>query len=258
MTINITPINAFNDNYIWAITANNNSALTLVDPGQAQPCINFIKQHNLSLSYILVTHHHPDHVGAIAELIDLFPQATVFGPANENIPHKAVALKEGDTVPLPEFEVEYTVLDVPGHTAGHIVYFNDEVLFCGDTLFSGGCGRLFEGTPAQMHNSLAKLKSLPAHTKVYCAHEYTLSNLAFAQAVEPNNRALDSYSQHVQGLRAENLPSIPTTIEQEIAINPFLRCNQYSIKSSAEIFAGNQLTTEVNVFATIRKWKDQF
>ena len=267
MTINITAIQAFNDNYIWAITHKEASAeqksvtkpVTLVDPGQAQPCIEFIENNQLTLTNILITHHHRDHVGAVSELVSRYgDQVNVYGPANEQIPLCRYPLAEGDNIELDDPQITLQVLDVPGHTAGHIVYYNDDLVFCGDTLFSGGCGRLFEGTPAQMHHSLAKLKKLPANTKVYCAHEYTLANLAFAQAVEPNNQALAEYVERATELRAKQQATIPTTIGQEQAINPFLRSEQSSVKQSAEAFTGKALADEIEVFTAIRRWKDEF
>ncbi|REL27127.1 hydroxyacylglutathione hydrolase [Thalassotalea euphylliae] len=271
MTINITAIQAFNDNYIWAIEQTEQPELSkqpvlseqrtvaLVDPGEAAPCIEYIEANSLTLTTILITHHHDDHVGAIKQLIARYgDHIKVYGPANENIPHCRLPLSEGDQVTLDSPAISLEVFDVPGHTAGHIVYFNEDLLFSGDTLFSGGCGRLFEGTPAQMHHSLAKLKRLSPQTKVYCAHEYTLANLAFAQAVEPENKALMEYIGHAKSLRAKAQPTIPTNIATELAINPFLRSNHADVKQSAERFSGKVLVTEVEVFAAVRRWKDEF
>lgn len=259
MTINITAIHAFNDNYIWAITQGNEPELTLVDPGQAQPCIDYIEANQLKLTNILVTHHHRDHVGAIKALAEQYgDDIKVYGPANENIPLCGNPLAEGDNVELDKPKLCLQVLDVPGHTAGHIVYYNDDVLFSGDTLFSGGCGRLFEGTAAQMHSSLAKLKQLPPTTAVYCAHEYTLANLAFAQAVEPNNNTLNEYVEAAKQLRAQEIATIPTTIARELAINPFLRADQPAVKQSVEKYSNESLNDEVDIFAAVRRWKDEF
>lgn len=257
--INITPIKAFNDNYIWAITTNKNNKLILVDPGQTQPCLDFIQQNQLELSSILITHHHNDHIGAIDELIKLnASEINVYGPANEKIPHITHQLVEGDAIQFNDFELSLNVYDVPGHTAGHIVYFNEDVLFSGDTLFSGGCGRLFEGTAEQMHHSLSKLKQLPANTKVYCAHEYTLANLYFALAVEPENAELLHYFNQVKHYRDNNQATIPTTIGQERKINPFLRYNELNVKNAAEQYANVDLHNEAAVFAAVRRWKDNF
>lgn len=259
LMINITPIHAFNDNYIWAITNEQNNQLILVDPGQIAPCLHFINENNLVLTAVLITHHHNDHVGAINELTK-HASFEVYGPATEEIPHIKHKLVENDVVNFDDFGLTFKVFDVPGHTAGHIVYYSKEnnVLFSGDTLFSGGCGRLFEGTAAQMHNSLSKLRQLPAATKVYCAHEYTLANLYFALAVEPENVEVLTYFNHVNYLRDNNQATIPTTIEQELKINPFLRANEASVKVSAELHSGDKLNNEIAVFAAVRRWKDNF
>ncbi len=284
VTRNIMPINAFFDNYIWAITsiessiesnresniksnteANKNTA-ALVDPGDAAVCIAFLEKNHLSLSTILITHHHPDHTGGIKELMAYCQQKqwplTIYGPANENIPHCDVKLAENDVVNLATLNVNFQVIDLPGHTAGHIAYFaNDSiepVLFCGDTLFSGGCGRLFEGSAEQMLNSLTKLTNLPENTKVYCAHEYTQANLKFALAVEPKNEALKNYSNKVNELRRKKLATIPTSIKVEQQINPFLRSDKSAVQTSAAQFDSNTQTTALATFTTIRRWKDQF
>jgi hydroxyacylglutathione hydrolase len=263
-SINITPIKAFTDNYIWAIT--NNHFVTLVDPGDANVCIEFLETNKLTLSAILITHHHADHTGGINELVDYCQQKqwplTVYGPANENIPHCKVKLIENDKVTLDELNINFTIIDLPGHTAGHIAYFaNDHVspiLFCGDTLFSGGCGRLFEGSPEQMLNSLTKLANLPENTKVYCTHEYTQANLTFALTVEPQNKALITYNEQVDELRSKNQSTIPSTIELEKQINPFLRCHKQSLQASAQQFSSDTKATPQDTFTTIRRWKDQF
>lgn len=263
-SIKITPIKAFSDNYIWAIT--NKHMATLVDPGDASVCIEFLEKNKLTLNAILITHHHSDHTGGINKLVDYCQQKqwslTVYGPANENIPHCDVKLNENDTVVLDEFSINFRVIDLPGHTAGHIAYFaNDHlapILFCGDTLFSGGCGRLFEGTPEQMLNSLSKLAALPENTQVYCTHEYTQANLAFALTVEPNNQALVNYNNNVNELRSKGHATIPSTIQLEKQINPFLRCHTKSIQAIAQQFATNTNATPLDTFTTIRRWKDQF
>jgi len=267
-TINIRAIKAFSDNYIWAINnKNNNSSKTvLVDPGDAEVCIKFLEKNQLSLSTILITHHHPDHTGGIKELIEYCQQKqwplTIYGPANENIPHCDVKLTESDMVNLVDLGINLQVIDLPGHTAGHIAYFSSDstesILFCGDTLFSGGCGRLFEGTAEQMLNSLTKLARLPEATKVYCAHEYTQANLQFALAVEPKNEALINYSRKVNELRAKEELTIPTTIEIEKKINPFLRSHERAVQTSAKQFDNNAQATNLDTFTIIRRWKDQF
>ena len=262
--VNITPIKAFSDNYIWAIT--NKHLATFVDPGDASVCIEFLEENTLTLSTILITHHHSDHTGGINQLLDYCQQKkwplTVYGPANENIPHCDVKLNELDTVVLDELNLTFQVIDLPGHTAGHIAYFANAsttpILFCGDTLFSGGCGRLFEGSPAQMLNSLTKLANLAENTQVYCTHEYTQANLAFALTVEPNNQALVNYNNKVNELRSKGQGTIPSSIELEKQINPFLRCHEQSIQTSAQQFSTTTCATSLDTFTTIRRWKDQF
>ena len=263
-TSSISAINAFNDNYIWAIVNNGNAAL--VDPGDADVCIAFIEKNQLTLNTILITHHHADHIGGIEKLTNYCKQKqwhiTIYGPANENIPHCNVKLIENDIVQLPDLKLNFTVIDLPGHTAGHIAYFTkahvQPVVFCGDTLFSGGCGRLFEGSPAQMLTSLTKLANLPENTQVYCAHEYTQANLKFALTVEPNNPALKHYSDKVNALRQQQQSTIPTSIEQEKHINPFLRSHIQAVQQSAMEFDNNTKTNSLQTFTTIRRWKDQF
>ncbi|MFT7007351.1 MAG: hydroxyacylglutathione hydrolase [Colwellia sp.] len=263
-SIKITPIKAFSDNYIWAIT--NTKVATLVDPGDASVCIEFLEKNKLTLSSILITHHHSDHTGGISKLVDYCQQKqwslTVYGPVNENIPHCNVKLNENDTVVLDELNIDFRIIDLPGHTAGHIAYFATgdltPILFCGDTLFSGGCGRLFEGSPEQMLHSLTKLADLPDNTQVYCTHEYTQANLAFALTVEPNNQELVNYNNKVSELRSKGYATIPSTIELEKKINPFLRCHEQSIQTSAQQFATDTNATPQDTFTTIRRWKDQF
>lgn len=263
-SVNITPIKAFSDNYIWAII--NKNVATLVDPGDANVCIAFLEQNKLTLSTILITHHHSDHTGGIKQLVNYCQQKqwplSVYGPANESIPHCDVKLVENDSVVLDELGIKFSVIDLPGHTAGHIAYYTKSlstpILFCGDTLFSGGCGRLFEGSPEQMLNSLTKLADLPENTQVYCTHEYTQANLMFALTVEPNNQDLVNYHNKVNQLRSKGLATIPSTIELEKQINPFLRCHTQSIQASAQQFETGTRATPLDTFTSIRRWKDQF
>lgn len=258
----VTEIKAFNDNYIWAISGQNNDKITLVDPGDAAVCIKYLEQNNVILTAILITHHHRDHVGGIKRLLEYAKAkawpVTVYGPANENIAQLDVTLKENDTVSLTELDCQFTVLDLPGHTKGHIAYYNNQMVFCGDTLFSGGCGRLFEGTPEQMHQSLSKLANLSPDTLIYCAHEYTQSNLAFALAVEPNNSDLHHYIEKVTKKRQQNQATIPTNIAQELLINPFLRSHEPSIKLAAQTYSNQNQPSDSKVFSVIRGWKDNF
>ena len=258
----VTAINAFNDNYIWAISSQNNDKIALVDPGDAVVCIKYLQENNLALSAILITHHHSDHVGGIEKLLEYSKDkawpVTVYGPATEKIAQLDITLKENDTVDLTELDCQFTVLDLPGHTKGHIAYYNDNMVFCGDTLFSGGCGRLFEGTPQQMHHSLTKLASLATDTLIYCAHEYTQANLAFALAVEPNNTDLHNYAEQVKMKRQQNQATIPTNIALELQINPFLRCHEESIKLAAQTYNNQNQPNDSEVFSAIRAWKDNF
>lgn len=248
---------AFSDNYLWLL--HDGVQALVVDPGDAEPVIAALKQHNLQLSAILVTHHHADHIGGVAQLRDA-TGATVYGPALERIPEPFVPLSGNQQVEA--LGISFRVVDVPGHTAGHIAYFAEEVngaplLFCGDTLFSGGCGRIFEGTPTQMLASLDKLAALPANTLVCCAHEYTLSNLRFARAVEPGNAELAKYQLKCESLRTAGLPTLPSSIETERAINPFLRSREVEVTKSVQDRAANA-TNEVAVFAALREWKNEF
>ncbi|QBG34479.1 hydroxyacylglutathione hydrolase [Litorilituus sediminis] len=258
----ITGIPAFNDNYIWAITHSDNNHVALVDPGCANSCIEFIETKQLVLTDILITHHHKDHTGGI-ESLKAYNQAkqlalTVYGPANDNIQGIDVSLSENDVVELKPLNIRFQVIDLPGHTHGHIAYANETLVFCGDTLFSAGCGRLFEGSPSQMYQSLSKLANLHEHTKVYCTHEYTLANIDFALAVEPNNQDTLAYQQHVLQLRQQNKPSIPTTIEQEKKINPFLRCQSQAVKRKIHGDSTHTTYDDIATFTAMRQWKDKF
>lgn len=233
----------------------------VVDPGDAIPVEQALRRLGLSLRAILVTHHHGDHVGGVAALREQ-TGATVHGPARERIPEPFVALRDGDRVEV--LGLHFEVIDVPGHTAGHIAFYCPDMdgtplLFCGDTLFSGGCGRLFEGTPAQMHASLTRLASLPADTRVCCAHEYTLSNLAFAHAVEPDNAALQRYMETCRQLRATNQPTLPSCMATELAINPFLRTREPTVARAAQGHDGHTDPHDpIAILATLRQWKNEF
>jgi hydroxyacylglutathione hydrolase len=258
----IVAIRAFTDNYIWVIRDHCQAAV--VDPGEAAPVLDYLRQENLKLIAILNTHHHNDHVGGNAGLLREFA-VPVYGPADEPIPTVTHRLKECNDKEseegcayIPEFSLSLRVLDIPGHTAGHIAYYGGNMLFCGDTLFACGCGKLFEGTAEQMVYSLQKLSDLPNKTLVYCGHEYTLSNIRFARVVEPDNQALIERQAVVENLRKQNLPTLPSTIELEKATNPFLRCQQPEVIKSASNHAGKSLSDPVSVFATLRDWKNHF
>jgi hydroxyacylglutathione hydrolase len=253
----LIPLPAFTDNYIWML--HDGQAAWVVDPGDAQPVLQALAAEHLTLKGILVTHHHPDHTGGVAQLREA-TGAAVFGPQREAMPEPLHRLGEDENVDV--LGLQFRVIEVPGHTSGHIAYYcaamdGAPLLFCGDTLFSGGCGRLFEGTPAQMLASLDKLASLPGDTRVCCTHEYTLSNLKFAVEVEPDNAVLAAYQRHCQTLRAAGTPTLPSTIAQERAINPFLRSTQPTLAASAQRFNAAQAASE-GVFATLRAWKNTF
>jgi hydroxyacylglutathione hydrolase len=257
--MNLLPIPAFTDNYIWMLHDARHALV--VDPGDAAPALQTLHGMHLSLQTILVTHHHNDHTGGVQALREA-TGATVYGPASETMPEPLTRLSGGDAVDA--LGLRFAVLDVPGHTAGHVAYYCADaggapVLFCGDTLFSGGCGRLFEGTPAQMLASLDAVAALPGNTRVCCAHEYTLSNLKFARAVEPDNAALRDYNAACESLRAQGQPTLPARMETERAINPFLRVRQPAVAQAARGFdASANPHDAVAVLAALREWKNGF
>jgi len=255
--LNVLTIPAFQDNYLWLIHDGEHAAV--VDPGDAAPIVAALEQHALSLAAILLTHHHADHVGGVPALLERF-QVPVFGPRSEAIPQVSQGLGEGDTVTIPELQLTLAVLGVPGHTRGHIAYFagNQRWLFCGDTLFAGGCGRLFEGTPQQMVDSLDKLAALPGETKVYCAHEYTLSNLRFACEAEPGNAALLARLHAEQAKRDRDEPTVPSTIALEKQTNPFLRFREPAIADMLIRQRQLQDKDPVAVFTALRQWKNVY
>jgi hydroxyacylglutathione hydrolase len=262
----ISAIPAFSDNYIWLLSAGRDAVV--VDPGDARPVQAALAARQLDLRAILLTHHHPDHVGGVAALLQAAP-LPVYGPRAEaeRIGTITEPLDDGDAVTV--LGHRFTVIAVPGHTLGHIAYYSPEaiddgagVLFCGDTLFSVGCGRLFEGSPAQMLGSLQRLAALPGQTRVYCAHEYTSANLAFARVVEPGNVELAAYGERVRGLREQGQPSLPSTIAQERLVNPFLRSDSAAIRDALSEHAlrnhGASAASDVAAFAALRAWKDNF
>lgn len=257
-------VNAFDDNYIWLIKQPESPQVAIVDPGDAGPVIAAIEAQSLQPVAILITHFHGDHTGGIADLLERYP-IPVYGPANEPIPHMDHPLTESDYVKIPELEAQFKVIDVPGHTAGHISYYCDNksenkegqgLLFCGDTLFAGGCGRIFNGTAVQFHHSLGKINALPDDTLVYCAHEYTEDNLVFARIAEPGNLLLKERQTTVQQQRQRGEATVPSLLGIEKATNPFLRFDQPTIVQAAETFAGHSLSNGAAVFSTVRHWKD--
>ncbi len=259
---NITAIKAFSDNYIWCV--HNTKYACVVDPGDAAPVLEFLTHNQLDLLYILITHHHWDHVGGITELKSAYPNAIIYGPMNPKIDAIEYRLVEGNEIQLKEFDLTLSILETPGHTLDHIVYKNRELVFCGDTLFSGGCGRMFEGTPEVFYSSLQKLANLPKTTKVFCTHEYTQANLAFGLSVDPSNKKLNDYNDWVEERRKNDQITLPSNIGQEIEINPFLRCHSEAIRQT--IFANsingendNSVSvTNIATFAKLRKLKDNF
>ncbi len=251
----IFPIPAFRDNYIWTMVQDGNAVC--VDPGDAAPVQAFLAQHGLTLCGVINTHHHWDHTGGNAVLINR-TSLPLYGPKHEKIEGLTHKLSEGDTISIADIGLQLHVLDIPGHTAGHIALYNDDLLFCGDTLFAAGCGRLFEGTPEQMSASLDKLAALNKNTKIYCGHEYTLANIAFAKAVEPDNKNLTEREKREAAKRENGLPTLPSTIGEELDTNPFLRCTEPAVIHAAEKYAGKSLTNKIAVFAALREWKNNF
>lgn len=253
--LTVSAIKAFSDNYIWAITDQTQQKACIVDPGDAQPVIEFLESEGLDLESVIVTHHHPDHIGGIKTLRENY-NFEVIGSESSRYQPIDRPLKDGDSIKI--LGQNFKMMQVPGHTLDHVAYYSEanekHWLFCGDTLFSAGCGRMFEGEAKQMHQSLLNLAALPSETLVYCAHEYTLANLQFAVEMEPDNQALLDYREHCEALRQHKQPTIPTSIERERAVNPFLRCDSPSIRASLKL----PEVEDWQVFKALRKAKDQF
>ncbi|MEN8169075.1 MAG: hydroxyacylglutathione hydrolase [Pseudomonadota bacterium] len=248
-------LTAFEDNYIWLIGCDGKSEVAIVDPGDADPVIEYVEREGLRPTAILITHHHGDHTGGVNELVERY-QIPVYGPANERIPALTQPLHEADKVEFVACGLSLKVLDTPGHTRGHICYYGHGALFSGDTLFTAGCGRLFEGTAEQMYESLEKLRALPDETLIYCAHEYTEANLSFAMVAEPQNTETAARAVEVEHLRQEGKATVPAPLSMEKATNPFLRSHVPSLIAAAEGFSGKTPGSPAEVLAVVRHWKD--
>lgn len=257
--IDIRPIAAFDDNYIWLLTRAGYAGCAVVDPGDAEPVVEALRAAGLLLDAILVTHKHGDHVGGIRALKAIWPDAVVYGPAGEPIATLERRLRDGERVHLDGLDLDLAVLEVPGHTEGHIAYYAAEhaALFCGDTLFAGGCGRVFSGTFEQLSDSLQRLAALPSDTRVYCAHEYTLANLGFAAWVEPDSETLAARTGRDRALRERGEPTVPSTLADELSSNPFMRTDRPTVIAAASDWAGQPLADRAAVFRALRTWKDR-
>ena len=254
--LKIIPIQAIRDNYIWTIYDSNSKQAIVLDPGEAQPAIQELSRLSLSLSAILITHHHFDHTDGIASLLNRW-NVPVYGANNSPIEYITNKISEGDTLDLmPNLQLK--VLEIPGHTLDHVAYYGNNMLFCGDTLFAGGCGGIFEGTAEQMWNSLKKIAKLPQKTLIYCAHEYTEKNLKFASQIEPNNNDLKQRIMKTKELRTQKLPTIPSTLKLELKTNPFLRINNPSIIKTIEKHYKNNNFSAIELFERLRSWKNGF
>lgn len=252
----IFPIQAFKDNYIWCWVNDRTHNVWVVDPGESQPVVDYLDKHKRILGGILVTHHHWDHTGGIEKLVEKWPNACVIGGLKSKVSFLTERVGETDKINCGSLEL--SVCSIPGHTLDHVAYYNDLALFCGDTLFSAGCGRVFEGTASQMYDSLNKLASLPKSVQIYCGHEYTENNLLFALTVEPENTAARKKLMEVKQQVSQGRPSLPVLLKEEFLYNPFLRCEHESVRTAAEQHSGKKLLTPTEVFAALRIWKNDF
>lgn len=256
-SIDVHAIPIFKDNYVWLVINPINKKVIAIDPGDSEPVLDYLQSNQMELEAIFITHHHWDHTQGISALKKKY-NAVVYGPKNKQIDGLTHMVEEGDTIRISSFNASFEILKIPGHTLDHIAYILPGLVFCGDTLFSAGCGRLFEGTPKQMYQSLQKIMSLPDETQVLCAHEYTLQNLTFAQIVEPNNKQIQTKIRYVIELRQGNNSTLPAVLKEEKKINPFLRCHVKEVVDSVEGWVGFKLEDPVQVFKYLREWKDGF
>ncbi|HSH98438.1 MAG: hydroxyacylglutathione hydrolase [Methylophilaceae bacterium] len=250
--LKISPIPAFEDNYIWLLQ--NGAHAVVIDPGDATPVLAALKEQSLKLDAILITHHHSDHIGGVRDLLANDANTIVYAPAKEQFDFAHNRVKESDEIALPSISLNLKVMEVPGHTLGHVAYYDEYSLFCGDTLFGAGCGRLFEGTPLQMHQSLQRLAKLPSDIDVYCTHEYTAHNIRFALTVDSENQSLLQRQQETRSARKSGLPTLPSKLSLELATNPFLRCGDMSLKNTINMPNAN----EIEVFTKIREMRNHF
>ena len=257
MTIRLKAIPSLSDNYIWLLINDSEATAAIIDPGSSAGCSDYLDHQNLRPAAILITHRHWDHVDGIEKLVQRY-KIPVYGPATEYVPHLTTPLAGNDKFYLPELKLNFEVMDIGGHTSGHIGYLTGNMLFCGDTLFSAGCGRLFDGTATQLHAALKKISQLPDSTIIYCTHEYTLENLRFAQAVEPDNPAIQTRIDEVKALRQKDQPSLPVTLEMEKSYNPFLRTDKENIMKTVAQHSGQKINNSKDCFRYLRLWKDGF
>ncbi len=257
MSLIVTPIRAFADNYIWALGTETSDTVAVVDPGDARPVLVWLETQGKKLGAILITHFHSDHTGGIAALRDAFPDAVVYGPAGERIAGLTDRVGEGDVVALPALDARFAVMEVPGHTAGHIAYHGHGMLFCGDTLFACGCGRVFDGTFEQLARSLLRIAGLPPETLLYCAHEYTIDNIGFAKWVEPDNPVLLQRERDDMARAEQGIPTVPSTLQLELDTNPFLRLREPAVVAAAQTRMAEPSDDPVAVFTALRQWKDR-
>ena len=255
--LHVTGIPASYDNYIWLLARPGEARVTVIDPSNPEPVLSYLQQHQLVLDSILVTHHHRDHIGGLTAL-KAATGARVYGPVVEQVADCDVALAEGDEVLLPHLNQRLQVLAVPGHVREHIAFYGDGRLFCGDTLFLAGCGRIFTGTAAQLFASLQRLARLPPETAIYCSHEYTEANLRFACAVEPEHIGLTARAARVHALRAQGIPTVPGVLQEELATNPFLRCHEPALQAAVSHETGVPIQDSLGCFAALREWKNRF